>query len=145
MQMIFTATLWAALFLGGSTLFAAEASFSSLPLDKATVGWGTPTPNRSIEGKPLTVKGTVYEKGLGLHSPGMLSVKIDGQPERFTCSAAIDDETDGKGCVEVRFYGNGWKLLHTTGVIRGGLTDSEQGHEFLREPLIVRRLALVAP
>jgi hypothetical protein len=108
------------LLCSGASLLAAETSLASLPLGPVQVGWGKPLANTSIVGKPLTVVGKVYEKGLGLHSPGWLALKLDGQASQFHCLAAIDDETEGKGTVELKFYGDNWRLLYATGILRGG-------------------------
>jgi hypothetical protein len=103
----------------GGTGLAAETPLSSLPLDKVLVGWGKAMADTSIVGKPLTVGGKVYPKGVGLHPPGWLALQLDGQATKFRCLAAIDDETAGKGTAELRFYGSNWRLLHATGILRG--------------------------
>ena len=120
MRNIFKSTLSAALFFGGTVLTAAETSLSSLPLDNIQVGWGKVQADRSITGKPLSVGGQIYTKGLGLHSPGLLVLQLDGQATQFRCQVAIDDDTKGRGTVELKFYGNDKKLLHATGMLRGG-------------------------
>jgi hypothetical protein len=104
----------------GASLVAAETSLSSLPLDQVQVGWGKPLANQSIDGNPLKVGGKVYDKGLGLHPPGWLALQLDGQATKFRCLAALDDETGGKGTVELKFYGSNWRLLQASGILRGG-------------------------
>jgi hypothetical protein len=120
MNLLLKNIILATLLGSGASLLAAETSLSSLPLNQVQVGWGKPLANQSIGGNPLKVGGKVYEKGLGLHPPGWLALKLDGQATQFRCLAALDDETQGKGTVELKFYGDNWRLLHSTGILRGG-------------------------
>ena len=102
----------------GLQLRAAETPLVP-PVEMVRVGWGKAMINRSIQGTPLTVGGKVYDKGLGIHPPGWIALELDGKASVFRCQAAIDDETKGEGTAELKFYGNNWRLLHSTGILRG--------------------------
>ncbi len=119
MSLLSRLTAATTLCLWGTRLIAAEFPLSPPP-GKIQVGWGTARTNQSIEGKPLTVGGRVYNQGLGIHPPGWMALQLDGKVTSFKCLAAIDDETKGAGTAELKFYGDNWKLLHSTGLLRGG-------------------------
>jgi hypothetical protein len=60
---------------------------------KATVGWGGPArANRSIRGRPLSIAGTSYEKGMGVHASSELVYALDPGYHRFVAVVGIDDE-----------------------------------------------------
>lgn len=70
---------------------------SDMNADKLTQGWEGQKPqlDLSIEGKPLTVGGVVYKKGLGLHADSEAVYNIDKKYTRFQAIAGIDSERDG--------------------------------------------------
>lgn len=71
---------------------------SSLEIGKATCGWGTIRANRSIEGNSIILRDTVYNSGVGTHSPSQIIVKLNGSVTRFVSRVGIDDETiEGAG------------------------------------------------
>jgi alpha-galactosidase len=47
---------------------------------------------QSVAGKPLTMKGSVYQHGVGLHSGSTMVVDLRGQAEKFSAKAGVDDE-----------------------------------------------------
>lgn len=113
----------AAPILFASLLSPAQAQtcpLSSLDLNKMTCGWGRPRIGRSIEDKPLTAGGKVYEAGVGTHAASKMRASLDGKVLRFRCLLAVDDETKGRGSVQLRIYGDGKKLFES-GVIKGNL------------------------
>ena len=120
MNYLFKIHILSALLCGGTGLVAAETSLATLPLDKVQVGWSKAQANKSIDGHPLTVGGKIYGNGIGIHPPGWMVFKLDGQATKFRSLAAIDDETGGKGTAELKFYGDKRRLLHATGILRGG-------------------------
>jgi alpha-galactosidase len=48
--------------------------------------------NKSNEGKPLTVEGKVYERGLGAHANALFVYKIPAGAKRFVAIVGLDDE-----------------------------------------------------
>jgi hypothetical protein len=67
--------------------------------------------DRSVWGAPLTVGGTVYERGIGCHSRTELTYDIDGQYVAFIADIGIDDETKGVGSALFSVIGGGKPLL----------------------------------
>ena len=67
--------------------------------------------NRSVWGKPLSVKGVVYERGLGVHSRTELTYDIGGEFATFIADIGIDDETRGEGSAVFSVRGDGATLL----------------------------------
>jgi putative membrane-bound dehydrogenase-like protein len=76
-----------------------EKSLTELPWTEATQGWGKTLVNKNCVGKPMQVKGKVYEKGFGSHAVSVISFDIpkDGNYEHFTASVAMDDEGLNQG------------------------------------------------
>lgn len=76
-----------------SGLKAETIRLDQLDVSKGTTGWPNhPTQvNKSIEGNPLTMKGKVYQYGVGAHAPNRFDIKVNGAT-RFSCVVGIDDE-----------------------------------------------------
>ena len=91
---------------------------SDLNLSKMTAGWGKPIANQSIEAKPLTIDGHKYDKGVGSHADSVMYIDLHSQADRFKAQVGLDDETQGKGSIYFRVYGDSRKLFDS-GVIHG--------------------------
>ncbi|MCY3021831.1 MAG: NPCBM/NEW2 domain-containing protein [Planctomycetota bacterium] len=65
---------------------------SDLKPATATVGWGQAGVDKSIEGKPLTVNGKKYAKGMGVHAPSELLYACKPEYKRFVAVVGLDDE-----------------------------------------------------
>lgn len=129
-------SLTAALAVAGGGLVAAappvradvpvgEVYVSDLPWLAQSNGWGPIERDMSNgeagagDGRPLTVNGVVYDKGIGMHATGGLSVELGGNCSRFLADVGLDDEvTTGVGTVRFEVYGDG-DLLAQTGVLTG--------------------------
>jgi len=82
-----------------------------LDLSSATQGYGVPKPNKSVDGKPLTIAGITYERGFGTHATSLLTILTEGKAKSFTAKVGIDDEVKGqKPAVEFIVYGDGKQL-----------------------------------
>ncbi|MFI0938833.1 glycoside hydrolase family 97 catalytic domain-containing protein [Streptomyces sp. NPDC021020] len=98
---------------------------SDQPFVSATNGWGPVERDQSNgetgsgDGKPITIGGTVYAKGLGVNAPSQVAIDIQGRCTRFEAHVGVDDETGGKGSVTFTVLGDG-RQLATTDVLRGG-------------------------
>jgi len=58
--------------------------------------------DRSVSGRPLTLGGQVYEKGIGVASRSILVFENEGDFDEFAATIGIDDETQRRGdCVFV--------------------------------------------
>ncbi|MGY1525910.1 NPCBM/NEW2 domain-containing protein [Streptomyces sp. MN3] len=97
---------------------------SDLPFTSERNGWGPVERNMSngerdpADGGPLTLAGTVYDKGLGTHAAGEVVVELGGAYRRFTAEVGVDDEVGAKGTVAFEVLGDGRTLL-STGVLGG--------------------------
>ncbi|RYG43951.1 alpha-galactosidase, partial [bacterium] len=85
--------------LGVVALQAKTYDISALDLTLMRNGWNRPVVGRSIEGKPLTLKGQRYERGLGTHANARLNLRLD-RATAFDATVGVDDETKGRGTVE---------------------------------------------
>ncbi len=65
--------------------------------------WGSLNRDRSVDGNPLTVAGTSYQKGLGTHARSEIRYEIYGVFERFQAWVGIDDEVEPPDSVRVVF------------------------------------------
>jgi alpha-galactosidase len=114
------------LVLGGFTELRSEDTqavkkvlwLSDLDLSKMTVGWDSAIADQSIVSNPLTIAGHKYEKGVGSHANSIMYIDLHGQASRFKAQVGLDDETQGKGSICFRVYGDGRKLFDS-GVVRG--------------------------
>jgi hypothetical protein len=71
---------------------APAVHLSDLQPTKATTGWGQVGTNVSVDGKPLTVNGKKYDKGLGVHAASELVYPVKPEYKRFVAIAGLDDE-----------------------------------------------------
>ena len=106
----------------GTGLAAANARtvwLDELDVGNATSGWGPAKRNRSVEGKPLTIAGETYARGLGTHAPGLLRISLGGAAARFTARVGVDDEVakrPSKASLEFKVLGDG-VVLWASGIV----------------------------
>ena len=67
--------------------------------------------DRSSAGGPLKLSGTIYKKGLGLHSRCSVTYELKEDFRLFVALAGIDDSTDGKGNAELRILADGKDIV----------------------------------
>ncbi|MBI0292931.1 beta-galactosidase [Streptomyces sp. PRKS01-29] len=109
---------------------SADAYVSDLTLVKAANGWGPVEKDASNgesaagDGRKLSVGGTTYDKGLGVHANSQIRVYPGGGCTRFTATAGVDDEVGDNGSVSFQVIADG-RSLTTSPVVRGsdGGTD----------------------
>jgi beta-galactosidase GanA len=103
---------------------AGTDAVSDLPFLSATNGWGPVERDTSNgeqaagDGKPITIDGAHFAKGLGTNSVSEVQVYLAGKCTRFTASVGVDDETNGAGTVTFSVAADG-KTLVTTPTIKG--------------------------
>ncbi|GAB3892083.1 hypothetical protein GCM10029964_066310 [Kibdelosporangium lantanae] len=103
---------------------AGENPVSGLEFLSASNGWGPVERDTSVgedkpgDGRPITLRGTGYAKGLGAHAPGDVAIYLGGACDRLTATVGVDDETQGAGSVVFRVLLDG-KTLTTTPVLTG--------------------------
>jgi hypothetical protein len=79
--------------------------------------------DRNARGEPLVVDGNTYLKGLGMHSAGRLTYRLDGTFRRFDAEVAVDAAAAGRGSVVfgVHLLRDGkWQEAYSSGTVRGG-------------------------
>ena len=62
----------ATLYLGASALSAEENKvvwLDEMDLKNAVAGWGATQSKKTVDNRPLTLRGTVYARGIGTHPP----------------------------------------------------------------------------
>ncbi|MVQ41493.1 endo-alpha-N-acetylgalactosaminidase [Microbacterium sp. MAH-37] len=83
-----------------STVYASDHDWVS-----ATNGWGPVERDQSNgeqgqdDGKPLTLNGVVFEKGLGAHAPSNVKYFLGGYCTTFTAKVGVDDAQPTRGSV----------------------------------------------
>ena len=100
------------------------AYLSDLAYTVTANGWGPVEKDRSNgelpggDGRPLTLNGTVYPKGLGVHAASDVRYAANGACTAFTVKVGVDDESGSSGSVVFQVYGDAVKLADS-GVMTG--------------------------
>jgi len=71
------------------------------------------------DGKPITIGGVVYTKGLGVHANSEIQYTLGGSCTVFSAQVGLDAEVGNKGSVNFQLW-NGGTMLYDSGVVRGG-------------------------
>lgn len=109
--------------LGGRAVYLSDlkpASYRHIPY--LQLSWPYQA-DRSVLSSALRSQGSLYLKGLGMHSPSRLTYELDQPYRRFDAQVAIDDATRGRGSVVFRVFvddGSGnWQERADSGTVRG--------------------------
>ncbi|MEV6949641.1 beta-galactosidase [Streptomyces sp. NPDC051172] len=103
---------------------AGKSAVSDLPFLSSTNGWGPVERDSSVgeqaagDGRPITINGVGYTKGLGTNSVSDVELYLAGNCSRLTADVGVDDETGGAGTVTFSVIADG-KTLVTTPAIHG--------------------------
>lgn len=105
---------------GGSSGVETEIYLSNVcELDDAENGWGPIEKNTSVgeqregDGRTLTINGTRYEYGLGVHAPSDVGYALGGACTLLTAEVGVDDEQDRNGNVIFEVWGDGERLYES--------------------------------
>ncbi len=108
-------------------LKSGENFLSDLTWKSASSGWGPVEKDKSNgeqkagDGKTITINGTTYTKGLGVHALASLVYSLNGQCSAFNAEVGLDDEVDvrsnGKGSVVFQILSDGL-MKFESGVMR---------------------------
>jgi glucose/arabinose dehydrogenase len=85
----------------------------------ATNGWGPVERDRSngetppLDGRPLTIRGAAFTKGLGVHAPSDVGFTLPAACSQFQATIGLDDETNGRGSVVFEVWAGGVKLYNS--------------------------------
>ena len=99
---------------------------SDLDWTSATNGWGPVERDESNgetaagDGHPISLGGTVYAKGLGVHAPSSVTYFLDGKCSRVSATVGVDDEKNGAGSVEFIVSADG-KQVADSGVLTNAM------------------------
>ncbi|MEU0836735.1 NPCBM/NEW2 domain-containing protein [Streptomyces sp. NPDC005969] len=105
---------------------AGSSYLSDLPQLSASNGWGPverDTSNgesKAGDGKPLTIGGTVFAKGLGVHADSAVEFYTGGACSAVTAQVGVDDETGANGTVSFEIWADGTKVA-STGVLTNAM------------------------
>ena len=97
---------------------------SALEFVSASNGWGPVERDTSNgedqpgDGGPISLRGTTFPRGLGVHADGDVELYLAGGCDRFTATVGVDDETHGGGSVAFRVLLDG-KSVASTPVLTG--------------------------
>jgi NPCBM/NEW2 domain len=98
----------------------AGADYRGVPY--LSVNWPI-TRDRNVLAEPIVVRAKRYLKGIGMHSAGRLTYRLDRDYQRFEAEVAIDDSAKGRGSVTFGVYvlrDGKWSEAFKSGIIRGG-------------------------
>ncbi|MCH7721071.1 MAG: NPCBM/NEW2 domain-containing protein, partial [Planctomycetes bacterium] len=70
---------------------------SSLDPETVQQGWGELMLDRTVEGGPIRIGSSIYQRGLGTHTPLTLEYAIPEGYDAFEAYVGIDHDTDGNG------------------------------------------------
>jgi glucose/arabinose dehydrogenase/endonuclease YncB( thermonuclease family) len=111
-----------------SNLPTSSRYLSDMTWTSATNGWGPPEKDRSNgdlaagDGRPLTLRGTVYPKGLGVHAVSTIHYNLSGACTLFRAVVGVDDEMGADGSIIFRVLGDGVQLYSSGLLVGGGST-----------------------
>ncbi|WP_329452426.1 NPCBM/NEW2 domain-containing protein [Streptomyces sp. NBC_01724] len=106
---------------------AGSSFLSDLPQLSASNGWGPVEKDTSNgesdagDGNPLTIGGTVFAKGLGVHAPSAVEFYAAGACSAVTAQGGVDDEKGAKGTVAFEIWADGTKVA-STGVLTNAMS-----------------------
>lgn len=103
---------------------AGTSALGALPWLSADNGWGPVERDRSNgesaagDGRPLTIGGTVYAKGLGTHAESAVEFYTGGACEKVSALVGVDDETGTRGTVAFEIWADGRRAA-SSGTVTG--------------------------
>src|SRR2546427_8241741 len=107
------------LMCGLSALSGDVVWLSSLDLTRMTSGWSVPKADLGVAGKPISIAGKQFARGVGTHGESRLRVDVGGKASCFFAQVGVDDSAAGQGSVEFIVIGDG-KVLWRSGLLTGG-------------------------
>lgn len=79
--------------------------------ERAIAQVGSWKKDKSVRGRPLSIRGTVFDRGLGVHATCRLTFKRPGNFNVLAGTIGIDDATNGRGDCEFVVLGDGKELF----------------------------------
>jgi len=113
--------------LQSSLCQGSEIYLSDMAIAKISVGWSVPKKNMCITGRPLSIAGRKFKKGVGLHSVSVAHIDLHKNATRFSACIGVDDSimerSSRSGSVHYQIIGDG-KQLFESAVLRSGQIDT---------------------
>jgi alpha-galactosidase len=103
---------------------AGTTQVSALPASLSASAWGPVERDRSNgeqaagDGRTLTIGGTTYARGLGVHARSEVRYYLGGRCSSFQAWVGLDDETGTNGSASLEVWTAG-RQLATSGVVHG--------------------------
>ncbi|WP_228098985.1 NPCBM/NEW2 domain-containing protein [Pedobacter sp. MC2016-24] len=121
MKLLYISLLTVLIFFAGTGVLTAQTIWlDELDLSAATQGYGMAGKNKTVDGKPLSIAGKIFERGFGTHAESSLSINLQGKVSSFSAQVGVDDEIKGQQpAVEFMVYGDA-KKLWSSGIMRSG-------------------------
>jgi hypothetical protein len=100
---------------------------SDMNWTSSTNGWGPAEMNMSNseqaagDGHTITLNGTTFQKGLGVHAASDVGYSLAGAYSTFSAKVGVDDEVGDRGSVVFEVWADGTKL-YSSGVMNGAST-----------------------
>lgn len=69
--------------------------------------------DQALDGRPLQLRGTAYEKGLGVHGPSLIRYRLGQACSKFTADVGIDDDQGGQGSAQFEVWADGVRLFQS--------------------------------
>ncbi|MGP3971358.1 NPCBM/NEW2 domain-containing protein [Streptomyces sp. 6N223] len=124
---------------------AGTSHISDLPWTREANGWGPVERDTSVgesaagDGRPLTVGGTTYAKGLGAHAPSTVAFYAGERCTDLTAYVGVDDEVpESAGTVAFEVWADGTLLASTP-----TLTGADGPHPLTADVTGARHVELV--
>ena len=93
----------------GAAVYLSElkpAKFEQTSYLGAGVKWPLAA-DAAVTGRDLRLHGSVYDRGLGMHTRSRATYFLDGKYRRFDAVVGLDEETGREGSARVRVFGDG--------------------------------------
>jgi len=100
------------------------------PWLRADNGWGPVERNTSVgedgagDGKPISINGVTYAKGLGVHAQSSIVYYLSGTCTKVRALVGLDDEKTGAGSVSFEIWADGTKVADSGLIVRGNATKT---------------------
>jgi beta-galactosidase len=93
-----------------------DTALADATLVRSANGWGpverdtSNGENAAGDGKPLTIGGTSYARGLGVHADSAVAVHLGKRCASFTAAVGVDDEVGAGGSVVFEAWADGTRV-----------------------------------
>ena len=90
-----------------------EVALGELKPTKALQGWGTLQINTNCTGKPITIEGEVFQRGVGTHAASEILYELEPRFRRFVAVCGLDDSAGANGSIRFHVLLDGKKVFES--------------------------------